>query len=131
MKVVIARRQPPPDDVAALATGILAADGEWIRFSTDHAHALVYFAPDRTTGGQRAGYLLHWIESTRPGSGHGTGIMRAIAQFGAQCRATGHLVCEPDLVAWYEARGWSQLGQFHDSVAMAHYLNPLSPRVGQ
>lgn len=124
MKVHLTRPADPPEDVAHLHDlGILdPADGEWVRFHTDHGHALVHYAQDRMSG--HLAYLVHRIEAALPGKGHGSSIMLAIGQFADRRRASGHLVCELDLVAWYERFDWQPIAEFNGDIVMARFYKP-------
>lgn len=124
MKVDVVRNAKPPDDIATLYDlGILnrRRHGEWLRFHTTHAYAYVFVAEDLLGHG---GYLLHWIESRLPNRGEGSSVLAAIGQFADIHHLSGHLVCEPDLVGWYEKFGWERFGEFNDSVAMARFYTP-------
>lgn len=97
---------PPFDPVTALhPLG-------WHHFSTPHADAwVVYPTPGSTQ------WLLHWIESRRPSTGHGGALLDAIKAWSPDDH-TGSLVCEPPLAPWYQRHGWTYTGEFGPMATM-------------
>lgn len=90
--------------------------GYWFRFDDADAHALIWWkggpkSPDRDV-------ILHDIEATPPGFGHGTELLKQILDWADRKNLNVSLICPQERSAWYGRHGFLRLEARYGDIVM-------------
>lgn len=112
----------PPEEFARIGVN---TTGMWVLFTSGAGRAYVYWhggpkSPDRIA-------LLHDIEVSPKGMGHGSELLRDICLWADSRRLTIKLVCDPRFMDWYVRNGFQALGLYMDVVEMRRLPGLLIP----